>query len=123
MAAIRWAELLKEARRRAGLSQRDLAARAGATQSVVGRIEAGLGLPNVATVERLLVAAGFQLRAELTVLESNDPVVAAYKADIDRTMLRENLLKTPEQRVRALQALSRLAEEARRAGARLRRTR
>lgn len=119
-----WPGLLREARARAGLSQRDLAARARTTQSVVGRIEAGLGNPNVATIERLLAAAGFELHAELRPL-AFDPVVAAYKADIDRTLLRENLKTTPEQRVRALQSLSRLADEARRAGRRLhpRRTR
>lgn len=47
---------------------------------------------------------------------SRDPVVEAYKRHIDRTLLRENLRKTPEERVRALMALQRLAEEARRAG-------
>lgn len=45
-----------------------------------------------------------------------DPVIAEYKRHIDRTLLRENLRKTPEERVRALMALQRLAEEARRAG-------
>jgi hypothetical protein len=45
-----------------------------------------------------------------------DPVVEAYKRDIDRTLLRANLRKTPEQRVRALMALQHLAAEARRAG-------
>lgn len=45
-----------------------------------------------------------------------DPVVEAYKRDVDRTLLRENLRKTPEERVRALMALQRLADEARRAG-------
>lgn len=45
-----------------------------------------------------------------------DPVVEAYKRHVDRTLLRENLRKTPEERVRALMALQRLAEEARQAG-------
>jgi hypothetical protein len=49
-----------------------------------------------------------------------DPVVEAYKRDIDRTLLRENLRRTPEQRVRALMALQQLAAEARRAGRALR---
>jgi hypothetical protein len=50
-----------------------------------------------------------------------DPVIEAYKKDIDRSLLRENLRKTPEERVRALMALQRLAEEARRAGREARR--
>lgn len=49
-----------------------------------------------------------------------DRVVQAYKKDIDRTLLRENLRRTPDQRLRALMELQRLAEELRRAGARAR---
>lgn len=49
-----------------------------------------------------------------------DPVVEAYKRDIDRTLLRENLKLTPDQRLRKLQALQRWAEELRRAGRSLR---
>jgi hypothetical protein len=49
-----------------------------------------------------------------------DPVVEAYKAGIDRSLLRRNLRKTPTQRVQDLMALQRLPDEARRAGKRLR---
>jgi hypothetical protein len=45
-----------------------------------------------------------------------DPVVDAYKPGIDRTLIRENLRRSPEQRVRALQQLQAFAEELRRAG-------
>ena len=45
-----------------------------------------------------------------------DPVVEAYKRGIDHTLLRENLRRTVDERVRNLMALQRLAEEARRAG-------
>lgn len=47
-----------------------------------------------------------------------DPVIEAYKRDIDRTSIRENLRRSPEERVRNLQALQRFAEELRRAGRR-----
>ena len=53
---------------------------------------------------------------------THDPVVEAYIKDIDRTLLRENLKKTPQERIEALMALQRLAEEARRAGLQLRRS-
>ena len=33
-----------------------------------------------------------------------DPVIEAYKKDVDRTLLRENLKLTPEQRLQKLQA-------------------
>jgi len=44
-----------------------------------------------------------------------DPVIEAYKQDVDRTLLRENLKRSPAERVQNLVALQRLAEEARRA--------
>jgi len=42
-----------------------------------------------------------------------DPVIDVYRRDVDRTLIRENLRKTPEQRLEALEALQRFAEEAR----------
>ena len=45
-----------------------------------------------------------------------DPVIEAYKKDVDRTLLREALKRTPEQRLRELMRLQRLAAELRRAG-------
>ena len=45
-----------------------------------------------------------------------DPVIEAYKKDIDRTLLRENLELSVEGRLRQLMDLQRLAEELRRAG-------
>ena len=49
-----------------------------------------------------------------------DPVIEAYKADVDRTLLRENLKLTPEERILKLGELQRFAEESRRAGKRAR---
>ncbi len=43
-----------------------------------------------------------RLPAELPPLEP-DPIIEAYKKDIDRTLLRENLRRTPEERVLAMQ--------------------
>lgn len=48
--------------------------------------------------------------------EEQDPVVRAYLADVDRTLIARNLTLTVEQRFRQLMALQRLAEELRRAG-------
>ena len=45
-----------------------------------------------------------------------DPVTEAYKKDIDRTLLRENLKLSVEGRLRQLMELQRLAEELQRAG-------
>jgi hypothetical protein len=46
----------------------------------------------------------------------SDPVIEAYKKDIDRTLIRENLKLTVEERFRKSMALQRFAEELRRAG-------
>jgi hypothetical protein len=45
-----------------------------------------------------------------------DPVVEAYKKDIDRTLFRENLKLTVEERFRRAMALAKFADELRRAG-------
>jgi hypothetical protein len=49
-----------------------------------------------------------------------DPVIEAYKKDVDRTLLRANLRRTPEERWHNLLAAYRLAQEVRRAGAKSR---
>ena len=49
-----------------------------------------------------------------------DPVIEAYKAHVDRTLLRQNLMRTPRERWANLAAMQRLADELRRAGARAR---
>ncbi len=48
----------------------------------------------------------------------SDPVVEAYKRDVDRTLIRENLKRTIEERLQALIELQRFAEELGRAGKR-----
>jgi hypothetical protein len=45
-----------------------------------------------------------------------DPVVEAYKRNLDRTLIRENLKRTVTERFENLMALQRFAEEMRRAG-------
>ena len=45
-----------------------------------------------------------------------DPVIEVYKKDIDRTLLRENLKLSVEDRLRQLMELQRFADELRRAG-------
>jgi hypothetical protein len=47
---------------------------------------------------------------------SIDDVIDVYKRGVDRTLLQENLKKTPTERLQALQQMQRFAEELRRAG-------
>jgi len=54
-------ELLREARRRAGLSQVDLAVRAGVAQSVISAYESGRRQPAIPTLAALIGATGHEL--------------------------------------------------------------
>ena len=45
-----------------------------------------------------------------------DPVIEFYKRNVDRTLIRENLKLTVEQRLQNLMDMQRLADEMRRAG-------
>ena len=101
------ASVLREARQRAGLTQRELAARAGTAQSVVARIEQGQTDPSAATLARLLAAAGFELRGELTPLPVPDSHMLEDVARI--------LALTPEERLLEVRNVSRFEAAARRA--------
>ena len=61
----RAANLVAEARRRAGLTQAAVARAAGTSQPVVHAYEAARRQPSVVTLSRLLDASGFDLRLEL----------------------------------------------------------
>lgn len=87
--------LLRQARRRADLTQRELAARLGIAQSSVAKIEGGTAIPRVDTLDRLLEACGETLEA-----------VPRPGRGLDRAAYRELLELRP--RVR----LQRAAEEA-----------
>jgi transcriptional regulator with XRE-family HTH domain len=82
-------ELLREARRRHGVSQARLAARAGTAQSAISRIERDNVSPSVETLSSLLHLLGEDL--ELGVVERD--------SGIDRSMIRERFKLTPAGRV------------------------
>ena len=100
------ATLLCQARTRAGLSQRALARRAGTAQSVIARIEQGITSPTWDTLERLLEAADFEVRAQV------EPrvVVGSHMLDDVPRILR----LTPEQRLEEVKNLSEFLHQARR---------
>lgn len=109
------AKLLREARHHGALSQRDLANAAGTSQSVVGRIEAGLASPSVDTLARLVRAAGFDLKLAIEPSRVVDPVIEAYKPGIDQTLLIENLRSSVDKRLRINWEVDYFANELRRA--------
>jgi ribosome-binding protein aMBF1 (putative translation factor) len=55
------AEAIIEARKRAGLTQQQLARKMGSTQPVVARLESGRTRPSLRTLERLAEATGSRL--------------------------------------------------------------
>lgn len=83
-------ELLKQARRRHGVSQGSLAVRAGTTQSAISRIERDRVSPSVETLRELLYLLGEDLALSSEVRDFG----------IDRTLNQSNLAFTSEQRVR-----------------------
>jgi hypothetical protein len=97
--------VLKEARLRAGLSQRALAARAGTAQSLVARIERGLTSPTAATLARLLEAAGHDVDIELSLAAGPTHMLD----DVVRI-----LRLTPEERLREVGNVARFVTAARR---------
>jgi len=59
------AAVLRAARKRAGLSQVELASRAGVTQSVISAYESGRRQPSLPTLAALIEAAGYELEVSV----------------------------------------------------------
>lgn len=53
--------MIRQVRKKAGLSQAELAARAGVTQTVISVYESGRRQPSIPALARLVEAAGFEL--------------------------------------------------------------
>jgi transcriptional regulator with XRE-family HTH domain len=87
------ARIVRYARRRAGLSQRALAERAGVAQPAVARIERGAVSPTLETLSRLLAAAGSTLE-----------VAPRIGTGVDRSLIRASMARAPEDRIRAAAA-------------------
>jgi predicted transcriptional regulator len=98
------ARALRLARRRAQLTQRALALRAGVAQPTVARIEVGSEVPRVDTLDRLLRVCG----------ETIDTVPRAG-VGVDRTGIRELLALTPAARLASLREEAAAHERLRRA--------
>jgi predicted nucleotidyltransferase/DNA-binding XRE family transcriptional regulator len=79
MATQTAATLIRDARTAAGLTQAELAGRAGITQSVISAYEHGRREPSFATLQRLIAAAGYILHASLDRAEPGG-LLAAVRA-------------------------------------------
>jgi len=81
--------LLRYARDKARLSQRELSRRAGVSQTTISLIEDGKTSPRFSTLDRLLDICGFELE-----------IVPRAGVGIDRTRMRELLRLAPAERAR-----------------------
>ena len=84
------ARALRHARRRAGLTQRRLAAETGVAQPTIARIERGVEMPRVDTLDRLLRACGDTVEA-----------VPLAGVGLDRSVIRQLLGLSPAERARS----------------------
>ena len=98
LAGMEAAQLLRTARRERGLTQAQLARRAGTTQSYVGRIERGEVAPSLNTLNRLLHAMGRRLLMSVEPLPHGNPSTAELRRDFEAL--------TPAQRLREAIELS-----------------
>lgn len=96
------ATYVNQARRAAGLSQRELSSRTGVPQSAIARIERGLQVPRSDTLERLLKACGFELRL--------GPVRGG---GVDRSQLQEWIALSPAERLERATGYGRLVDRIR----------
>ena len=91
---VSWA-IVQEARRRAGLTQRELAARARTSQSAIARIERGRQVPSIETLQRILRACDLEL--QLRVVKRDTTQDSAILA---------SLALTPDERLEQLEQLA-----------------
>lgn len=85
---LAYVNIVRFARLRSGLTQKELATRAGISQPALARIEAGRVVPRIETIQRLLFHCGMSLEA-----------IPRAGAGIDRSTIRKMLALTPEQRL------------------------
>jgi len=105
--ASRPGRLLADTRRRARLTQADLAQRLEISQAAVAQLEQPDSNPRVATLDRALRAVGVEL------------VISARPREqsVDESLIRQQLALTPTQRLHGLELMYEQARELTSAGA------
>jgi predicted transcriptional regulator len=93
--------LIKAARKRAGLTQAELARRLAVSQPVVARLERPGANPRLLTLDRVIAATGHGLELSLT-----------SPSGIDESMIAADLKLTPNQRLRNFEAFYGFARDA-----------
>lgn len=91
------ADLIRQARAGAAMTQAQLASRAGLSQSAVARLERGGSNPTIATLANVIAATGHRLTL----------AIEPHRASFDEGQLRERLAMTPAERLANFTASSR----------------
>ncbi len=85
-----WAgNLIRLARRESGLSQRELARRAGTSQAAIAAYESGKRSPTLDTLARIVRGAGQDLRIRLEAADDHDEWLARYERSLPRRVVKE----------------------------------
>jgi transcriptional regulator with XRE-family HTH domain len=96
------ADMLRQLRMRAGISQRELGRRMGVPQPSIARWEAGGDVPRWDTIARFATACGFEIDLALRAMD-----------DVDRAQIREHLRLTPAERLQVVTNVARFRARAR----------
>jgi transcriptional regulator with XRE-family HTH domain len=97
-------DLVREARKRAGLTQRGLAEKAGTTQSAIARLESGRTRPAFDDVLRLVRLCGFDL-----------DIMLVERDDSDWSQARRQLRLSPTERAERMVEFGRKVRQTQRA--------
>ena len=84
--------LLREARARSGITQKQLAARMGTSQSAIAALERADANPTIATLHDAFDALGLELQVSTTHKVRN----------VDESLIRRQLALTPTERLKSL---------------------
>ena len=105
--------LLREARRRAGLTQAELARRLGISQAAVAKLESPRANPTIDTLDQALRATGHRLTLD----------APEWEPGVDESLIRRHLELAPSERIRGIESMYAQMRMLSRAGARSRRER
>lgn len=87
--------LIRDARRTAGLTQAELAARLGVSQSAIAKLEREGSNPTVETLDRVLRPTGHRLQL----------IAPAWSEGVDVTLIRQALERTPAERIKSVERM------------------
>ncbi len=89
--------LIRDARRAAGLTQAELAASLGVSQSAIAKLEREGSNPTVETLDRVLRPTGHRLQL----------IAPAWSDGVDESLIRQALQRSPAERIKSVERMSR----------------